>query len=236
MKRIFILIHVFLIVTYISAVCQTIQNFQPVPVIEKAKYSKGDLHKILSNSIKYPEQGINKNIQGDVIVSFRISREGRMDSIKILSTPDIILSASSIITINSVTENWVPAIENNSPVDKNYKVVFRYRIYVNSRPVDYGSSAAKSAGKMKYEKALEQYNRAIRDNPYDSDLLESRSGVRELVGDRDGAEKDHLAALKLLDEVMTIIDVPAYGLAGNERRPVTTERVIRSEIVVKESR
>lgn len=231
MKRKAILILLCLVAFRINAESQSSQAKEQVT--DEAEYIKGDLKGILDGIVKYPELGVTKNIQGDVVVSCIITADGKIAGIVLVSTPDIILSASSLVAINSLSEGWKPATINNAPVDRNYKAVFRYRIYVNSQPADYKSSAAKAAGKAKFEKALEQYNRAIMDNPYDYELFEGRSKVKASLDDTKGAEKDMDEARKLKGEILFFVDATAFGLPGSERKPVTIERVIRSEIIVK---
>lgn len=220
-KPILMLLCLFVCVT--SAESQSAQKNEIVTV--QAEYDKTAMGKILSSSIKYPEQAVSKNIQGDVIVSCRINKEGEADSMELVTTPGLILSTSSLVTLNALSDGWTPASIDNTPIDKIYNVVFRYRIYVNSSPADYKSLAAKATRKEKYEKALEQYNKAIIENPYDFELFEARAKVRELNGNTEGAEKDRLEALRIRDKILFFTDVTAL------RRTITTTQVVRREIV-----
>lgn len=223
MKRKAILIILCLFAFFISVESQSTEKNKAVTV--QADYDKAAMGKILKGNVNYPEQAVTKNIQGDVIISCRINKEGKADSMAIVSTPGLVLSTSSIIILNALSEGWTPASIDNTPIDKSYNVVFRYRIYANSRPSDYKSLAAKAAGREKFEKALENYNKAIIENPYDFELFEARAKVRDLNGNAEGAEKDRQEALRIRDEILFFIDVTAF------RMSVTTTQVVSREIV-----
>jgi hypothetical protein len=62
------------------------------------------------------------------------------------------------------------------------------------------------------------------DNKYDFELFESRSKVKEILGDTEGAKNDQLISLKLNDEIMSVIDVIGIGVTRVERR-IVSERV-----------
>lgn len=50
--------------------------------VSKAEYSEGDPWQILSENIDYPLELAKKYIQGDVIISLIITKNGTIDSIK----------------------------------------------------------------------------------------------------------------------------------------------------------
>jgi tetratricopeptide (TPR) repeat protein len=231
-KKIFIIV-ISLLTICMSIYCQSIQKVDSTDSVKKAVYLKGDLQKVLSALVKYPDAGLLNNKQGDVVISFRINRAGKSDSMALVTSPDVSLSTSSIVALNSLEDNWTPAMRNNLPADRKYLVVFRYRIYTDNKPADYKRSAGKYVKKQKFEKALQHYDLAIKDNPFDSDLFASRSKVKEILGDTIGAKSDLLTSLKLKTEMMSVIDVSAFGLSSADRKPVVTERVIRTEIIAK---
>lgn len=192
---------------------------------EKASYSKEDLTKFLARKTQYPKDGITNNKAGDVVISFIIRKNGKLDSLVKVSSPDISLSANSIITMISLDKEWSPAKKNNMPIDKKYFVVFRYRIFLNTKPYDYKGQSNKLFEKQKYEKALILYNKGITDNQYDFELFESRAKVKEILGDLEGAKKDQLMSRILKDEIMSIVDIYAIGYTRVEKRIVGVQRV-----------
>jgi len=101
------------------------------------------------------------NIQGDVVVSFTISKNGDLDSIEISGYPAMALSVPSILAMNSLDGDWSPCMVGNKAVDKKYSIIFRYRIYMNSSPPGYADDAVKHFRKEKLKKSFKKYNKAI---------------------------------------------------------------------------
>jgi TonB family protein len=85
----------------------------------------GGINKYIIDSLYYPEAALKNNIQGIVNLSFMISKDGKLGEIKILSTPDSLLSNEVIRVLKSVPV-WYPAIEHNRAVDhtQNLKIPF----------------------------------------------------------------------------------------------------------------
>jgi len=216
MKSIVMITALFTICSLVSS--QTYQKPDSVIPVEKAKYLNQNLDMYLSKNAQYPQNAVMKEIQGDVVLSFIINKNGKLDSLAIVSSPDFSLSTSSMVTFSKIEDGWSPAKINNVTVDKKYLLVFRYRVYLNSQPDDYKRSAQKYFEKQKYKQALKQYNEAITDNKYDFELFEGRSKVKEMVGDLEGAKQDKLAAINLRDKVMVFVNVYAIGVTRVERR------------------
>ena len=183
---------------------QTIPKTDSVTTIEKARYLKEDLEKGLSRNTRYPIDALRSESQGDVIFSFVITKEGKMENVLMVSPVNPGISPSVFNAINQLDKNWAPAKENGKPIDKKYTIVYRYRLYENVKPADLKSEAVGYVKKKKYEKALKSYNEAIEDNPYDYKLVESRSQVKELLGDTEGSKQDHYTSTILLSDVMTV--------------------------------
>jgi hypothetical protein len=99
----------------------TLGNYTGIScAIEKGPTIKGyygGINKYIIDSLYYPEEALKKNIQGIVDMSFLISKEGKLGEIKIISTPDSLLSNEVIRVLKSVPV-WYPAIEHNRPVEQ----------------------------------------------------------------------------------------------------------------------
>ena len=95
---------------------------------------------------------------------------------------------------------------------------------VHTQPPDYKERTDKLIDKEKYERALKLYDKAIDDNQYDYELFESRSKVKEILGDTDGAEMDHLDSGRLRNEIISVVNIRAIGVTGTEKRMVKTIR------------
>jgi hypothetical protein len=194
------------------AVSQSIPGSETGLTVEKAKYLKGNVTGLLSGKTKYPNEPTS-SVQGDVVLAFNINRNGILDSLSIISSPDFTFSTSAVLAINSLDGQWSPAKLNDIPVDSKYRIVFRYRKYLNSKPIDFKGQAEALYKKGKYEKALKAYDRAIKDNEYDAGLYESRSRIREMLGDTPGTKQDLMISNNLKNEIMSVVNVNLIGVS-----------------------
>ena len=225
MKKIALLLVITFLTFNLFVSSQTIQKSDSISSVEKAKYLKEDLARFLSKNINYPFDALKNNIDGDVVFSFIINKNGEVDSLTMRSSPDVILSTSALVALNLLDKKWIPAKINDRPIDKKYLIVFRYRMYLNTQPFDYKHDALGYLNKQKYEKTLKIYNKAIKDNQYDFELFELRSQIKGLLGDVEGSKQDFKASLKLNADIMSVINVVARGESRLTTR-VTSTRVI----------
>ena len=190
---------------------QTPQNPDTGTTIVKAIYQKEDIKKALWRNLIYPQEAFMNQIQGDVILSFVINANGKLDDISVVSTPSEILSLSSIVSLNEVSEGWNPSKVNGVSIDKTYLLVYRYRVFMNSAQPDYEKKAAKMLEKQKFEKALKFYNKAIDENKFDFKLFEGRAKTEELLGDLANAKNDREQMTHLKNVIISTIDVTVIG-------------------------
>lgn len=85
-----------------------------VPPTIKGRY--GGLQKYIVDSLYYPKEALDKNIQGIVEVQFTITKEGKLKDIRFLNAPDKLLSDEVTRLLQSVP-GWYPAIMHNQVVD-----------------------------------------------------------------------------------------------------------------------
>ena len=95
---------------------------------------------------------------------------------------------------------------NGKPVDRAYLLVFSYKIFYNSLPLDYHVMAKKFEDKGKPEKAVRTYTEAIKNYPFDPVYYTMRSKYKEESGDLEGAKTDKLMAEKMTMEVLAVIE------------------------------
>ena len=207
----------------LSVYSQTIQKAEQISTFEKARYLNGDLANFLKYKTHYPQDAFTNGIEGDVVFSMVIHKNGELDSLLFVSSPNIMLSQSTLTSLMSMEKKWSPASVNNIPINKKYFIVFRYRAYMNTEPDDFKGRADGLFEKKKYDRALKIFNQAIQENKFDYTLLESRSKVKELLGDIEGSKQDHNAATKLNDDVMTFVDIV---VKGGTTRTVTSSRIV----------
>ncbi|CAM1333676.1 energy transducer TonB [Tenacibaculum aestuariivivum] len=188
--------------------------------IKNAKYLNGDITKILLKNSEYPIKDLNNKIQGDVILSFIINKEGEKDSLTIVSSPSKSLSLNSLISFDKLENKWSPYKVNEIPISKKHLVIYRYRYYIDTTPPEYEKKAKKMVKKQKFKKALKLFNKAIKNNPFDYQVFESRSKVKEKLGNDKGAITDGEKALKLKTEVISIVNVNIFGKTRTVKRIV----------------
>ena len=107
-------------------------------------------------------------------------------------------------------------------------IVFRFRKYLDTQPYDHKGKIAQLLSREKYKEALKQLSRAINDNKYDSELFDSRSKVRQILGDAEGATADKLASIRLSEEILSLVEVRVMGISTTKKVMIgttTTRRV-----------
>ena len=95
---------------------------------ENAQFPGGDMacKKWIQEHIKYPEGCRSDSIQGRVLVSFIVERDGSLDSIKVVRSPDPALS-EEVIRLVSEMPRWKPARSYNKTIRSRFflPVIFR---------------------------------------------------------------------------------------------------------------
>jgi len=74
----------------------------------------------LNKNVKYPQEAINKEIQGTVLARFIVNLDGTLSDLKIIKSPGKILSEETIRVIKN-SGNWIPATNKGQRV-KAYKI------------------------------------------------------------------------------------------------------------------
>lgn len=194
--------------------------------IQKAQYSVKNLDSLLAKKVIYPYDALRNSDEGDVIISFSVTKDGKLENPGIKNIPNGLLSKTSMNAVNGITERWVPAKDGDNPISKKYLIVFRYRIYFNSSPPKYKPSAEKQYNKGNYPKALKIYDDAIEENPYDKDLFFARSRTKEALGDTAGAANDIAEYNRLNEEIMAVVDI--YAIVTQKTIVRTVNSTVRT--------
>ena len=90
----------------------------------------GALMQYLSDNIRYPEE---KDIQGRVIVSFVVDKDGSISNAQVVKSVHPSFDAEALRIINNMPK-WIPGTQNGKPVNVKYVV-----------PINFKSSNANSA-------------------------------------------------------------------------------------------
>ena len=84
------------------------------------------LMEFLKKNVNYPEQAYNDSIQGRVVCSFVVERDGSLSDLKIVKSVHPLLDKEALRVL-SLMQNWNPGKQNGEPVKVKYTlpVVFR---------------------------------------------------------------------------------------------------------------
>ena len=99
-------------------------------VIEKQPEFPGGmaaLTQFLSRNIKYPEECRDSSIEGRVIVSFVIGKDGAIIEPEVVKSVHPLLDAEALRVI-SLMPNWVPGMQQGKPVRVKYSVPITFRL------------------------------------------------------------------------------------------------------------
>ena len=85
------------------------------------------LYEFLTQSIQYPEEARKNSIQGRVIVTFVVEKDGSITNARVVKTLDPLLDAEALRVIN-VMPKWNPGKQNGEPVRVKYTVPVSFKL------------------------------------------------------------------------------------------------------------
>lgn len=85
------------------------------------------LMKYLSENIKYPVVAQENGVQGRVVVSFVVERDGSITDVKVVRSIDPSLDREATRVVKSMPK-WIPGKQNGSPVRVKYNVPVSFRL------------------------------------------------------------------------------------------------------------
>ncbi len=102
----------------------------PFSVVEnKPTFNDSDANefsKWVSEQVKYPQDAIDANVQGKVVLQFTVNKEGQVEDVKVLHGVSETLDAEAVRVVSS-SPKWEPGSMNGTPVNVKYifPVLFR---------------------------------------------------------------------------------------------------------------
>lgn len=93
-------------------------------VENEPEYKNGGLpgfYKYLGNAIHYPSVDKENNVQGKVLVTFVVEKDGSLTDVKALRGPDESLQDEAVRAVKA-SPKWKPGIQNGRPVRVQYTV------------------------------------------------------------------------------------------------------------------
>lgn len=110
---------------------EVIEDDQPFLIAETMpSFQGGDLNKFrawVQQNIRFPQIALENGIQGRVVLSFVIEKDGRLTNIQVLQTPDRSLSDEAIRVLQQ-SPKWSPGKQRNQPVRVRYTLPVEFRI------------------------------------------------------------------------------------------------------------
>lgn len=118
--------------TLIEGKCYTENGLDTVYyVFQKNATYKGKnvdyFRKFVSRKVKYPYEAILRGVEGRVIIQFGVNSKGEIVDIKILKSPDDLLSQSAIKAIKK-SHRWEPAIQDGKKVKQIFVIPIDYSL------------------------------------------------------------------------------------------------------------
>ena len=81
----------------------------------------------LSKNIRYPEEAHKAGIQGRVVATFVVEKDGSISNAKVMRSIDPLLDAEALRVINSMP-NWIPGKQDGKPVAVKYTVPVSFKL------------------------------------------------------------------------------------------------------------
>ena len=78
-------------------------------------------------NVKFPQLALENSIQGRVVLSFVIDKDGRLTNIEVLQSPDRSLSEEAIRVLNK-SPKWSPGKQRNQTVRVKYTLPVDFRV------------------------------------------------------------------------------------------------------------
>ena len=99
-------------------------------VEEKPKFNGGDANefsKWVNAKLVYPEIAKENGVEGRVTLQFTISKDGRLEDVKVLSAPDESLAQEAVRVVSS-SPKWEPGRQRDRAVKVSYTFPVIYRL------------------------------------------------------------------------------------------------------------
>ncbi len=119
------------VIQQVEVVEEEIEDDQPFLVAETMpSFQGGDLNTFrnwVQQNVRFPQIALENGIQGRVVVTFVIEKDGRLTNIEVLQTPDRSLSDEAIRVL-SKSPKWSPGKQRNQPVRVKYTLPVDFRV------------------------------------------------------------------------------------------------------------
>ena len=110
---------------------EQIEDDQPFLIAETMpQFQGGDLNAFrnwVQQNVKFPQIALENGIQGRVVLSFVIEKDGRLTNIQVLQSPDRSLAEEATRVLNK-SPKWTPGKQRNQTVRVKYTLPVDFRV------------------------------------------------------------------------------------------------------------
>lgn len=86
----------------------------------------GAMYDFLAKNIKYPEVAVECGIQGSVIVTFIVKKDGSLSDVRVAKSVDPSLDKEAVRVVKSMPK-WIPGIEKGKYVNVKFTLPVTFR-------------------------------------------------------------------------------------------------------------
>lgn len=167
------------------------QNPKTYPV-----FKEGAFQSYVTKGIS--EDDIGHKIVGHYMAYFTVYSNGLADSLKVIESLEPEVDKRVLKAFNRSKKNWIPATLNGKPVAVRTYIELRYLTSAMVLPAYDNFTKAREAYNAKdFELALYYLDKALDTNPSDRECLYMRGVCKLVLGNKQAARADWLAAVKL---------------------------------------
>ncbi|HJG89610.1 energy transducer TonB [Barnesiella viscericola] len=85
------------------------------------------LFKFISGNLKYPQNAIDGQIEGRVVLQFVVDKEGKVGSIQVVRSVDKMLDQAAIDVVRALPD-WKPGMQKGQPVNVRYTLPVSFKL------------------------------------------------------------------------------------------------------------
>ncbi|MCR4918236.1 MAG: energy transducer TonB [Prevotella sp.] len=101
--------------------------YDVVPQMPSFTGGQGALFSYLSQSIKYPKDCEKRGVQGRVICTFVVERDGSISDVRVVKSVDPLLDAEAVRVIRNMP-NWQPGMQKGKAVRVKFTIPVTFRL------------------------------------------------------------------------------------------------------------
>ncbi len=180
------------------------QNVSMQPIsFEKAKLKSGSAEEFFSKNTGFPENLIFNNVNINVIISFIITKDGKIDSVKIIKSSNQNATVEALSALSKSDNLWEPTKINGQSVAWEYYASFKF--VTSSKYFDQKNKVQKLIQKDKFDNSLTLLDELVKFHEYDKESYQLRSSIYKKLNKTDQENSD-IKKIEFIDKNL-IVDI-----------------------------